>query len=139
MNEYTYTTFEDLTASEREVVQSSPERMLELRLNKIELSLQKAADNTTKEKQFYKAMDTVNTLNAYELVSRRSGMYPELLKQFEAHLQFTKIPKMAAIEFVDSLNSKLIDIEVLLRTGDSEPEVIAEKITQLRKAIPSRI
>ncbi|ENP8390828.1 hypothetical protein ACEI02_000008 [Vibrio alginolyticus] len=139
MNEYTYTTFEDLTASEREVVQSSPERMLELRLNKIELSLQKAADNTTKEKQFYKAMDTVNTLNAYELVSRRSGMYPELLKQFETHLQFTKIPKMAAIEFVDSLNSKLIDIEVLLKTGDSEPEVIAEKITQLRKTIPSRI
>lgn len=139
MNEYTYTTFEDLTASEREVVQSSPERILELRLNKIELLLQKAADNTTKEKQFYKAMDTVNTLNAYELVSRRSGMYPELLEQFEAHLQFTKIPKMAAIEFVDSLNSKLIDIEVLLKTGDSEPEVIAEKITQLRKTIPSRI
>ena len=113
-------------------------------IESVEADLLKMDDELRKERLFYRLMDTHDISNVILYMAEHGYKYPELLDQIKYHIALTRMPKKAALTFVDNVNPALIEIEKMLcELGKDIPEgkandlnAILRKVCALRGDIP---
>lgn len=121
-----------------EIDEISPSRILELRINQVEKTLQEC-DEGRREKQFYTLMNrgVLRFSDVANFIYRYSSRYPLTIKQVEDFLCFTTIPKMMGLKFVSELHDKLVEIKCMCSKDEPDVYKIKKELNKLIKNIPS--
>lgn len=94
-----------------------------------EAAISQMDDDLRKENLFYRLMDMQDVYNVILYMGDSGSKYPELLKQVQDHIALTRMPKKAALTFMDNVNPALIEIETML--GELYKDLPESKVSDL--------